>query len=506
MQLKVERLNRLRFCFISTAIIAFICHGYRYFNLSYSGDATLIYQTGEELYLISLGRFLQPLWWTIRGSIVAPFLIGVFSIFFLSLSAFIILEVFHIEPSLAGFLICGLLTASETIGIANGTYLPWADVYTVSLFFALLGAMLSLRDDYTFLFSPFCFLLSLGLYQSYISCAATCIVVALLRDCLSHRRSLREIWTTGIRSCFLLLMGLLLYAAVLKAVLHFLQVEASTDYNGVGRVGMVSFKELLSLLKEAWSTPVHFLLDPNGRAILPWHVSAVPVYINWVFVGGSILAILACKPHGKTAFTSIFLILILPLSANFVMVISKGVVNGLMIYSWSFLYLLPLLLIAGNKTLNCQKQLMRLACIASSLLIAINTVTCNQIYIKRDLELDATHSAFTRIINRAENTRDYHPGVTPVVLVGMLPSSLLSMNRIGFEALSRLQGMRYTYGAAYETSEYWYLSMILGAPINLVPHEDRIRLIRETQAESILQRYPNEGSVQMIDGKLFIRF
>ena len=62
MQLKAERLNRLRFCFISTAIIAFICHGYRYFNLSYSGDATLIYQTGEELYQISLGRFLQPLW------------------------------------------------------------------------------------------------------------------------------------------------------------------------------------------------------------------------------------------------------------------------------------------------------------------------------------------------------------------------------------------------------------------------------------------------------------
>ena len=187
------------------------------------------------------------------------------------------------------------------------------------------------------------------------------------------------------------------------------------------------------------------------------------------------------------------------------MIISKGILNGLMIYAWSFFYMIPIALLDDNR-ISFQLYLQKPIFLLVSLLLLKNSVNCNQIYIKRDLEFAATQSAFTRILDRFESNGSYISGITPVVVSGMLPSSPLSMNRNGFEELSKLQGMRYTYGAAYETSEYWYLTMILGAKINLVPHEERAQLIRSYHIDERLGHYPDESSVQMIDEKLFIRF
>ena len=492
-------------CVVSTFALSFICHGYRYLNLLFSGDATLISQTGEELYQISLGRFLQPIWWRIRGPIVAPFLIGLFTICFLSISAYILSELLQLKSPLSIVLICGLLTSHETIGIANATYLSWSDVYTVSLFFSLLGAKLSLSKGHVFLLTPLCYIISLGLYQSYITCAATIIVIVLLCDCLENRKTVPEIWALGLRSCLLLFFSLLFYALVLKTVLLACAVTASTDYNGVGRVGLVSIKEFLPLIKDAYLTPIRFLFNPSDRAIMPWHISCIPVWINCLFLGFILALVLLSRLDKKSALTACFLLSALPLAANFVMIISKGVLNGLMIYAWSFLYLIPIALTDNNR-IPFQIYFQKPALILASLLILMNSINCNQLYIKRDLEFSATQSAFTRILGRMETTESYIPGVTPVVVSGMLPSSTLSMNRNGFDNISKLQGMRYTYSAAYETSEYWYLTMILGAKINLVSHEERVRLIREYRVDEEMERYPADSSIQMVDGKLFIRF
>ena len=88
--------------------------------------------------------------------------------------------------------------------------------------------------------------------------------------------------------------------------------------------------------------------------------------------------------------------------------------------------------------------------------------------------------------------------------MGMLPTSKISMERGGFEQLARAQGMRYTYGTSYETGNYWYLQMALGEPVNLVPHEERIRLSEHPQAQA-LPAFPQAGCCAMIDGHLYIR-
>ena len=65
--------KRFEFSAFFSVLFAFAASGYRYLSLGYSGDSTMIYEGGDWLYQISLGRFLQPLYWMLRGRIVAPY-------------------------------------------------------------------------------------------------------------------------------------------------------------------------------------------------------------------------------------------------------------------------------------------------------------------------------------------------------------------------------------------------------------------------------------------------
>ncbi|MCR4708025.1 MAG: glucosyltransferase domain-containing protein [Clostridiales bacterium] len=497
----------LRLSAVSTLVFGLLAHGYRYANAAFSGDAALISQAGEEAYQISLGRFLQPLWWRIRGTVTAPFLIGLFCLIFLVFSGCLTARILRIRNRAGIVFSCGILTVSETLGLANATYLPWSDVYMLSLCLALLGAYLSLRGaGIRRHLAPLCYAALLGLYQSYLPSAAAIIVIALLAD-LVRGEAAADIWRRGALAVLHLLAGLLLYAALLRLILGVFGISASSDYNGVGRVSLLSARDLLHYLGEAWMTPLRFLFFPRDREMIPWHISQIPQILNLGALILSFFLVFTGRRHSVVSLaTSVFLLLILPLAANFVMVISQGVVNGLMMYAWYFLYLLPVVLSenpgrvrrTGNAAGLC-------AALLAGVYIFVNTISCNTMYVKRDLEYAATHSAMTRILSRMEETEGYVPGETPVVIAGVLPSSQIAMMRPGMEEISAVQGMRYTYGASYETSAYWYLASILGARLNLVPHGERTRLVKQTKEIRAMPRFPQDGCAAMIGDHLFLR-
>jgi len=134
----------------------------------------------------------------------------------------------------------------------------------------------------------------------------------------------------------------------------------------------------------------------------------------------------------------------------------------------------------------------------------LNILTANQLYLRRDLEFYSTTAAATRILKHADSIEGYIPGETPVCVLGYLPSSKIGFVRPGFETLSNLQGMRYTYAAAYEASTPWYFQMILGYPVNFV-HIDDQYLFRISGIGDGIPSYPDENCYQMIDGILFIK-
>ena len=233
------RIRRLCFIFLCTAVFTLLSHSYRYLSMSFSGDAMLLSQTGEELYQTSLGRFLQPVYWQIRGYITAPLLIGLFATAFLALSSAIIVHLFSITRPVHIALICGVLAANETLAVSNATYLPWTDVYMLSMLFSVLGVLITFRHPRGFLISPLFYCLSLGLYQSYLPVAAALVILLLLLETLQNG-SLVSIWQRGFKACLSLFFGLLLYALVLRIVLG-ATLKLQTTITALGALGFRRF-------------------------------------------------------------------------------------------------------------------------------------------------------------------------------------------------------------------------------------------------------------------------
>lgn len=505
------RRSSASFCCICTAVFSFLAHGYRYLSMSFSGDAALLTQAGEEAYQTSLGRFLQPVYWQIRGYITAPLLIGLFATAFLMGSCVLLVRLFGLTGKADIALLCGILAANETLAASNATYLPWTDVYMLSMLLCVAGVYVFFQHKWGFLLSSVLFCLSLGLYQSYIAVAATVFILALLCRSLDGEAP-GKIWASGIKACLSLLLGLILYAAVLQLVLGATGAQASQDYNGVGRVGLMDVSTIPALLLETYTAPLRFLFSLSDTPVMTWHISPVPSGLNIaVLLLSALLLILRLRFMKPGAvLTVLFLLAVLPLGMNFVQFIADGIVSGLMIYAYFFFYLLPMLLHThGAAALPSRpERAQHIACGAASLLLSallmLNIYNANLMSFKRDIEFSATLSAVTRLLDQAEQTQGYVPGETPVVLIGMLPSSYVSMERSGFEDIARAQGMRYTYAASYETGNYWYLQMALGVPINLVDHSDRVQL-DGSGAMQAMPSYPLDGCCQMIDGMLYIK-
>ena len=497
---------------VYTAVFSLLAHGYRYLSLSFSGDSMLLAQVGEEAYQTSLGRFLQPVYWQIRGYITAPLTIGLFATVFLALSALLVVCLLGISKPFHIALVCGVLTANETMAISNATYLPWTDVYALALLLSLLGVYACFEMKRGWLLAPVFYCLSLGLYQSYLPVASTMVILLLLIRLLDGETA-RRIWLQGFLSIVVLVAGLLLYAGVLKVVLTVTGGHASSDYNGVGRVGTLSLNAIPWLLRETYLTPIRLLFSPSGVPEMTWHVTTVPAILNIVLFGFTAVSLIL---HAYVLplsgwLTLLFLIGVLPLGMNFVQFISHGIASGLTIYSYNLLYLLPAALHAKKRlgTLPRIAHIGTRLCSSVSLVfvcffLVLNIRIANEMALKRDLEFSSTTAAMSRLLDHAERTQGYVPGETPVALIGMLPSSSISMERPGFEQIAKAQGMRYTYGAAYETSNYWYLQMALGEPINLLPHEERARLTGSEQVKN-MPAFPKDGCCVMADGILYIR-
>lgn len=502
-----KRASLYQTCGFFTLLFSLLAHGCRYYSLCFSGDAMLLTQQGQAVYQSTLGRYLQPVYWLLRGEITVPPVIGLFATVFLFLSCVLMAELFRLDKKRDIALLSALLVTHETLAVSNATYLPWTDVYALALLFAAAGAYVFLRGGACTLLSIPLFFFSLGLYQSYLPAAAVIIILVLIRRTLDGAKP-KDTFLTGLAACGCILAALILYAAVLHIVMDALNSSVSYDYNGVGALDHFSFDRIGEYLAQTVLTPILFLFVPGASDVIFCHTPAVSPYLNLIllaFCGIMLLPRAKALPAASKGMLLLLVLLLIP-AMNFVQFIAQGLVSGLTIYAYVFFDIAALLL--ASSALNTRNSFCRLAARGAQLLLCVviaqNTFLSNQLAFKRDVEWSSTLSAMTRVLDRIEQTEGYVAGETPVVLVGILTSSTISMTHPGFEPLEGYQGARYTYAASYESAARWYLKMALGARVNLA--EDDAALIQSAQPEiSSLTLFPDAQCCQIIDGVLYIR-
>lgn len=503
--LKRLRLNKEIACFTAcvTFALVMLVHLGRFSNMAFSADSVLIYQYSDRTWQLELGRWMHLVVWRLRGMLTAPYLVGVLGSCWLALAAVLIVHMLGLKRKTAIAAVCLLLTCNITLSWLAATYVHEFDVYMLSLLLACAGVYCWHTWRWGFLAAPGFLCISCALYQSYFQ---TAVVLCLMLLCLEavEAGDVKRTFINGCKALFALLAGLLLYAISLKVIEKLTGVGNSTKGfgNGLGNMGgYASPAEVFSSLAENWLYPFTIYLNPKihlpgvFRLVYALLLAFVPV--------GTLLLARRRKAAASAILLALAMIALMPIGMNCVRFISNGFTHELMIYSYWLLLALPVCL--AERLAQDRENIVwrggRMTAYALSLVLFFgNFVYGSQMFLRRELEYDATLSLVTRVIDRIEEEESFVPGDTPVAIVGMLNDSLLNMPHSGFEHLTDENN----YAITSPTFMQYYIWQILGYPLNLISMWEQAE-IENRQEVRDMPVFPAAGCVQWIDDVLVVK-
>lgn len=514
-KLDVQIQPKLKKIALYTLIFMALLHGYRYVSLGFSHDSLAFAWQPDLEWQISLGRYMQPFyWWIIRGRIAAPFIVGVLSYGYMVGSVYGVASLLDLKAKTTLFLLAGLMCGSLAFIALDATYSHTADVYMLALMLNIAAAWLCLRGKRrvpSVLAAVVLLVISTGLYQAYLQVfTALTMVWALLRLLKTDDRAIPEAVARCAQSFLALMLAMALFFVGYYVVMAVTGVEAVSKANSIGGMKVLSGAALVDMVKTTWKMPLRQLGRLQGRiAPLARMLTAV------VLMTGAAATIFTARRSRVSAWQALgmaVLVLLLPFGMNWICLFCGGVVHDLMMYA----YIVPLLaaLAANERAWNLAladegkqigKKTRAAACVLPLAVLTLlfdRGIYANQIYLKKDLEYDATLSVMTRVVDRIEQVEGYIPGETPVEFLGDILRSQLTMTRPAFAHLGSLTGTEENYAITHADTFWMYLEDVMGYPIK------RFRETKNEEQERVtddMPCFPDKDSVQMVDGVVFVK-
>lgn len=514
-KLDVQIQPKLKKIALYTLIFMALLHGYRYVSLGFSHDSLAFAWQPDLEWQISLGRYMQPLyWWIVRGRIAAPFIVGVLSYGYMVGSVYGVASLLDLKAKTSLFLLAGLMCGSLAFIALDATYSHTADVYMLALMLNIAAAWLCLRGRRrvpSVLAAAVLLVISTGLYQAYLQVfTALTMVWALLRLLKTDDRAIPEAAARCAQSFLALMLAMVLFFVGYYVVMAVTGVEAVSKANSIGGMKVLSGAALVDMVKTTWKMPLRQLGRLQGRiAPLARMLTAV------VLMTGAAATIFTARRSRVSAWQALgmaVLALLLPFGMNWICLFCGGVVYDLMMYA----YIVPLLaaLAANERAWNLAladegkqigKKTRAAACVLPLAVLTLlfdRGIYANQIYLKKDLEYDTTLSVMTRVVDRIEQVEGYIPGETPVEFLGDIQRSQLAMTRPAFAHLDSLTGTEENYAITYGDTFWMYLEDVMGYPIK------RFRETKNEEQERVtddMPCFPDKDSVQMVDGVVFVK-
>lgn len=252
-----------KIAFVAAVIVGFLVHTYKFTNNFPYFDS--FYNFYSSQYMVASGRWFLSAACALSSYFDLPWLVGVFSVFYMALAAAAVTEVFDMENPCLIAVSAALLVSFPAI--TETMFFEYtADGYMLAMFLAALSVCCSkveyLGSRKRLGVSALCLCLTCGIYQCYLAFAfilAVCYFVGkLLAGDLDNKTCLRWI---GIQAV-LYLSALLVYYAVWKGLLQFHGLSR-VDYQGISEMGILNAQHLLNAVRSSLVSFVAFLVERN---------------------------------------------------------------------------------------------------------------------------------------------------------------------------------------------------------------------------------------------------
>ena len=195
---------------------------------------------------------------------------------------------------------------------------------------------------------------------------------------------------------------------------------------------------------------------------------------------------------------AVVLTALLPTALNAVSILMAGGATQLMTFGGELFYLLAVMCLEPSRGSPPPLWLRRAAAAALCLVLWQHIVYANQVYLKKDLDKNATLVLAARVLDRIEGTAGYVPGETPVAFVGRLDRNQeLNRGREVFSELEGTVGLWSDYAATYNLGRY--LTDYLNADLAWDTETDF------TDRASEMPLFPAAGAVALIDGTVVVK-
>jgi len=500
---------------LSTFVFYIFAHGYRFTNPMFSGDSLLMIHQTDSAWEISLGRFIHPFLIFLRGGITNPFLISVLSALWIALSAYLVVDFLDINRYLSVVFVAAVMVCNTTVLVISSTFISYSDFYSFALFCSVLGAWLLKKEKWPYIIlGTLFFVVSLGTYQAYICMAIAMVMIHFLLN-VTDFSSLKDMVLRILKYMLPFAVAAVLYILIWKLFQNIFHIWTATTQNGLSSMGDFSDISLWTIIAATYENVFNYFFNPETFTTITFRGNSLSIIWTYtlrvIHVAVLISLIIAFIQKNRTAKTSLWqrivqvlIVLVFPIGINFVCIITKGTEHTIMIYAFCLVYILAVRIAECNLPLPAEEPSCRKVClpwfvtlVSVAVLLWSDIVYSNQVYLKKDLQEQATLSLMTRIVYTIESTEGYIPGVTPVAFSGSFEYTPSIPEMEAFKDI-RPYGMG-SSTLTYVGTDYAFLTHFMNVNMNLT------RINGDLEAVKQMPVYPAKGSVAFVDGTLVVK-
>ena len=434
-----------------------------------------------------------------------PAAIALLSMVFLGLAAALVVDLLAIRSKVLAGLTGAIMAAFPSMGFTF-LYTFTASAYCIGIFLAVLSIWLAAKGRLGLVLGAVALALSMGVYQAYVTIAIGLALLVVLKKVLDPNSTFRTTLTKGLELMGYLAVGAILYYVILLIFLKVKHLELWSYLGMDSASGSYPFAQIPALILDAYKQVVAFFFvpgTPNAFTTMTMVLLDLAALVLGLLLFLNRLSVKRLWKEKWRPITALAMVALLPLGINFTRLLSPySDPTPLMKYPFVIVYLALILLASLNDGLGKREYILPLAACWSAALLVFCLNTNNLMYTASAQAHRATQSYVTRLMARVESCPGYEPGME-VLFIGAVPQDQIYSQ---VESYSKVDHYSVPLNSVVPLNKhlYYYLEDWLNVPIK-EPNEEIMISVSNSKAFRDMPLYPQEGSVQVLDGRLVVK-
>lgn len=382
--------------FLSAIIFGLLAHVYAFTNKLLNADEiSALFSKGAT---VKSGRWGLALTSYIFPDVSMPWIYGLISLMLLACAICVMIRIFRIKSPVLQVLLGAAVICFPAV-LGNFCFMFTSAPYALAIFMAVVAVYLFKNGG-----KPGCvaglilMALSLGIYQAYISLAASFLVLLMMQQLLEGEDA-KAVLKKGVVYFLLLVTSLVIYYAV-TLIVDLVGAHGYQEYEFMSGGGIIaSFVRAYTSFVRTFSDGYFgFVNSPLSKV--------AHLVIMILALGGIAAAMIKAKNIKSTALM-LLLVLLFPLSMNCMYLIaSVDIIHTLVLFSFISVYVLSAIVLdrAAGKGLLLRDAVS----VALALIVAGNVFYCNKVYLKMALQYENAYAFYNALMAQIMDTPGFN--------------------------------------------------------------------------------------------------